>query len=94
MASAVPSGTQWISFVADDGDTWLFDLSFFGSRWQCIYGAGCAGIEAEADPDGHRGCCSYGAHFADDADVARVMQIAAALPASLWQNATLSCGAL
>ncbi len=86
MASAVPPGTQWISFVGDDGDTWMFDLSFFGSRWQCIYGDGCAGIEAEADTDGHRGCCSYGAHFADDADLGRVMDVAAALPESLWQN--------
>lgn len=79
-------GTEWVSFVADDGDAWLFDLSYFRSNWNCIYGTGCAGIEAEEDVAGHRGCCSYGAHFADDADLVRVMEVAAALPGDLWQH--------
>jgi hypothetical protein len=85
-SAASPPGTQWVSFVAEDGDSWLFDLSFFSSRWRCIYGAGCAGIEEVADRDGHRGCCSYGAHFADPGDLDRVMRVALALPPSLWQN--------
>lgn len=80
------AGTEWISFRSDDGDTWLFDLGFFGSRWMCIYGAGCAGIEAEPDRDGNRGCCSYGAHFADAEDLDRVMSIAAVLPPEVWQH--------
>lgn len=63
----------------------MFDLAYFRSNWNCIYGSGCSGIEFEPDPDGHRGCCSYGAHFADDADLARVMDVAAALPKDMWE---------
>lgn len=81
-----PALREWISLVDDDGETWLFDLSFFASNWQCIYGRGCAGIEEEPDVAGQRGCCSYGAHFADDEDLSRVMQIAAAIPNTVWEN--------
>lgn len=84
--SASPRPVPWVSFVAEDGDTWLFDLSFFSSNWNCIFGHGCAGIEHEIDIEGHKGCCSYGAHFADEDDLQRVMSIAAALPAQLWQH--------
>lgn len=86
MTTNTPAGTRWVSFDAPDGDTWLFDLSFFGSNWHCIYGNGCGGIEEEVDVAGQRGCCSYGAHFADDADLVRVMRVAEALPNDLWQH--------
>lgn len=75
-----------MSFVDDDGESWLFDLSYFRSNWMCIFGNGCAGIEATPDVEGHRGCCSYGAHFADDADMVRVMEVAMTLPAAVWQH--------
>ncbi len=75
-----------MSFLDEKGETWLFDLTYFRSNWNCIYGSGCAGIEAEPDVDGHRGCCSYGAHFADEADLVRVMEVAAALPTNVWQH--------
>lgn len=84
--TARPTGTEWVSFDASDGDTWLFDTSFFRSNWNCIFGNGCGGIEEEVDVAGQRGCCSYGAHFADDADLVRVMRVAQALPPHLWQN--------
>ncbi len=77
---------EWISLVDAEGETWLFDLSFFASNWNCIYGNGCAGIEEEANVGAKRGCCSYGAHFVDDADLSRVIDIAAALPADIWEN--------
>ena len=80
---------EWVSFVADDGDTWMFDLTFFRSSYQCIYGQGCAGIESEPDANGHRGCCSYGAHFVDDEDMDRVMSVVATLRAEQWENAAL-----
>ena len=82
----MPAATEWVSFIASDGETWLFDLSFFSSNWNCIYGSGCAGIEEEVDIEGQRGCCSYGAHFVDDADLTRVMRVAEALPPHLWEN--------
>lgn len=79
---------EWVSFVDDAGETWMFDLTYFRSNWQCIYGSGCAGIEPEQDVPGHKGCCSYGAHFVDDDDLSRVMDIAAALPSDLWQHSS------
>ncbi len=82
----VPAVREWVSLIDAQGETWLFDLSFFASNWNCIYGNGCAGIEEAPDVDAKRGCCSYGAHFADDADLARVMDIAAALPVDMWEN--------
>lgn len=80
---------EWVSFVDDNGETWLFDLTFFRSNYHCIYGQGCSGIEAEPAPDANRGCCSYGAHFVDDEDLHRVMSVAATLPAELWDNSAL-----
>lgn len=80
------AGSEWVSFRSDDGDTWLFDLTYFRSSWHCIYGQGCAGIEGTPDVAGHRGCCSYGAHFADEEDLLRVMKVAAALPSAVWQH--------
>ena len=80
-----PRGTEWISFVDAKDETWIFDLAYFRSNWNCIYGSGCAGIEETADVEGQRGCCSYGAHFADGADLARVMKTAEALPSDLWE---------
>jgi hypothetical protein len=82
------AGTEWVSFADANDETWLFDLSYFRSNWNCIFGSGCAGIEFEPDVDGHRGCCSYGAHFADEADLQRVMEVAAVLPPSVWQYHT------
>ena len=85
MTNNQPRPREWVSFDAADGETWMFDLTYFRSNWQCIFGQGCAGIEAEPDVAGHRGCCSYGAHFVDDADLSRVMDTAACLPTELWQ---------
>ena len=77
---------EWVSFDDTEGETWMFDLTYFRSNWQCIFGNGCSGIEEEPDVAGSRGCCSYGAHFVDDTDLTRVMDIAAALPPELWQH--------
>ncbi len=83
--SKVKKAREWVSFVDRKDETWVFDLTYFRSNWQCIYGQGCAGIEEEPNVEAQRGCCSYGAHFVDDEDLSRVMDIAAALPPELWQ---------
>lgn len=88
-ANEAGRGRSWVSFIAEDGDTWLFDLSFFSSRWHCIYGQGCQGIEEVPNPEAARGCCSHGAHFVDEEDLGRVMTVAAALDADVWQNHSL-----
>jgi len=61
---------EWISF--DDPDehrTWVFDKTFLTSNYKCIYGCGCKGILEQPSPELEQGCCSFGAHFVDAADV-------------------------
>ncbi|MFM2438404.1 MAG: hypothetical protein RLZ55_1223 [Actinomycetota bacterium] len=76
---------SWLEFVDPDDDGRLFrcDTTWLLSRWTCIFGRGCPGIYADA-PDA--GCCTLGAHFADDEDRTRVKRWAAELTPELWQN--------
>jgi hypothetical protein len=77
---------EWISFEDPDEDrTWVFDVTFLLSNWTCIYGHGCAGVLTGPAEHLAQGCCSYGAHFIDDDDVAAVEEAAARLGASTWQ---------
>jgi hypothetical protein len=79
---------EWVSF--EDGDeerTWVFDVTFLTSAWHCIFGAGCQGVLTGPAPELVQGCCSYGAHFTDDADIARVEAAAATLGPDEWQFA-------
>lgn len=84
--SAPPDAREWISF--DDPDemrTWVFDATFLLSGWECIFGRGCQGVLTGPAPEMVQGCCSYGAHFTDGDDVARVKEAAADLTAEQWQ---------
>ncbi len=65
--------------------TWIFDTTFLRSNWTCIWGAGCQGVLTEAASELQQGCCSYGAHFIDAADVQTVVQTAAKLTPQNWQ---------
>ena len=77
---------EWISFE-DPGEerTWVFDVTFLTSTWTCIFGNGCQGVLTGPAPELVQGCCSYGAHFTDEADAARVEAAARRIPAELWQ---------
>jgi len=92
-AASPPSGPpggrsahEWLS-VEDPAEdrTVLVDVTFLSSAWQCIYGSGCQGVLTGPSPELAEGCCSYGAHFTDDADLARVEKAARTLSASQWQ---------
>ncbi len=85
----VPPGThEWVSFEDPDEErSWLFDVTFLLSRWQCIYGRGCKGVLTGPAEEKAEGCCSYGAHFTDDEDVARVKEAARTLGEDDWQFA-------
>ncbi len=87
MPSPVPDDLhEWISFEDPDEDrTWVFDVTFLLSRWTCIYGHGCQGVLTGPAPELAQGCCSYGAHFIDDDDVAQVEAAARRLSAEQWQ---------
>ena len=66
---------EWISFEdPEEHRTWVFDATFLRSNYRCIYGDGCLGILDGPAPELMQGCCSYGAHFVDDDDVANVVK--------------------
>jgi hypothetical protein len=86
VALASDDQHQWISLSDAGGATWLFDLDFLLSSYECIYGRGCPSIEPEPDPTGTIGCCSHGAHLVDGADRRRVEKRAASLTGAEWQH--------
>jgi len=83
IASGFPRA--WVEFIDPDNDEQIIraDLTWLTSRWQCIFGGGCGGIDATR-PDA--GCCTHGAHFADADDRDRVQRWAAELGPDDWQH--------
>ena len=77
---------EWVSFEdPEELRTWVFDVTFLLSGWECIFGRGCQGVLTGPAPELVQGCCSYGAHFTDDDDVSRVKEAASKLTAAQWQ---------
>ena len=77
---------EWVSFEDPEEDrTWVFDVTFLASPWTCIFGRGCQGVLTGPAEELVQGCCSYGAHFTDEEDVALVQAAAATLTAEQWQ---------
>jgi hypothetical protein len=74
----------WVEFPdpADDEQVFRCDLTWLTSRWTCIFGSGCQGIQAGRADDG---CCTLGAHFSDEDDEKRVATHVARLTPELWQ---------
>jgi hypothetical protein len=77
---------EWVEFPdpADPPHLVRADLTWLTSAWTCIFGRGCAGV-VEGRPDD--GCCSHGAFFTDDDDLARVTASVAVLTDEDWQLA-------
>ena len=75
----------WVEFPNPDDSTETFrcDLTWLTSRWTCIFGQGCPGIYSSS-PDA--GCCTLGAHFADDEDHQRVAEAVARLTPEQWER--------
>jgi hypothetical protein len=74
----------WVEFAdpADTGQRFRCDLTWLTSSWTCIFGSGCRGIYADRPDDG---CCTLGAHFTDDDDVARIKAVVKELGEDEWQ---------
>lgn len=74
----------FVEFVNPDEPSEVIraDLTWLTSSFMCIFGQGCAGIYADS-PD--TGCCTLGAHFADDEDERRVAGFVAQLTPEHWQ---------
>ena len=76
---------EWVSFESDDGETYVFDVTFLTSAWTCIFGQGCLGVLDGPAPELVHGCCLYGAHFSDKLDVKRVRKAIKLLTSETWQ---------
>jgi hypothetical protein len=76
---------QWVEFVDPDDSSNLIkaDLTWLTSRWTCIFGQGCQGIDRNR-PDA--GCCVHGAHFSEKKDRKRVAAWVERLTPEQWQN--------
>jgi len=83
----IPSDAhEWVSFEDDKREqTWVFDVTFLESSWNCIYGRGCQGVLTGPAEELVQGCCSYGAHFVDEKDRRRVEKAAKRLTDDQWQ---------
>ncbi len=81
----------WVEFPdPDDADqVYRCDLTWLTSRWTCIFGNGCHGIDRTKPDDG---CCVLGAHFSDKADEKRTKQYADMLTEDDWQYAAVGRG--
>ncbi|EFL24247.1 LOW QUALITY PROTEIN: conserved hypothetical protein, partial [Streptomyces himastatinicus ATCC 53653] len=74
----------WVEFPdpADEEQVFRCDLTWLTSRWSCVFGQGCQGIQAGRASDG---CCTLGAHFSDEEDEERVARHMARLTPEVWQ---------
>jgi hypothetical protein len=71
----------------DDGKTkWRFDTDFLESRWVCLWGRGCLGIDAQPAPDLGLGCCSVGAEFGDIDEARLIAALAATLEPEYFEH--------
>jgi hypothetical protein len=76
---------DWVEFTdpADPEQLFRCDLTWLTSRYTCIFGNGCQGIDhTRADA----GCCTHGAHFSEKADEKRVKKHVADLTPETWQR--------
>jgi hypothetical protein len=86
MAKVPRDAHELVSFEdPDELRTWVFDVTFLESNWECIFGRGCQGVLTGPAEDLVQGCCSYGAHFSDDDDAQRVQRAAKTLTPDQWQ---------
>ncbi len=74
----------WVEFVdpSEPAQRYRCDVTWLTSRYTCIFGVGCPGIEPDRPDDG---CCALGAHFTDADDVERVRRVVDSLTPQEWQ---------
>ena len=75
----------WVEFTdpADSETVIRADVTWLMSRWTCIFGRGCLGIDSSRPDDG---CCVHGAHFSEKADRKRVASWVEKLSPEQWQH--------
>jgi hypothetical protein len=65
--------------INDGATVWRFDREFLTSKWTCLWGRGCLGIESEPTEELGRGCCSIGADLGDEDEARTIAALAATL---------------
>jgi hypothetical protein len=75
----VAEDDQGVEEIVDGDVVWRFDRAFLSSRWACIWGEGCLGIEPEPAPELALGCCSQGADLEDEDEARTIVALAATL---------------
>ncbi|WP_170837785.1 hypothetical protein [Streptomyces sp. TP-A0874] len=75
----------WVEFPdpGDEEQVFRCDLTWLTSRWSCVFGQGCQGIQRGRASDG---CCTLGAHFSDEDDERRVAEYVARLTPETWER--------
>ena len=83
-ATPLDTPRAWVELTdpAEPAQRLRLDLTWLTSRWHCLFGAGCPGIDA-GEPDA--GCCTLGAHLTDADDLARVGAVVERLGPDEWQ---------
>lgn len=77
---------EWVSIEDPEEErTWVFDVAFLLSGWECIFGRGCKGVLDHDATELVEGCCSHGAHLTDTDDIDRVQEYAQRLTPDQWQ---------
>ncbi len=82
---ALDFAREWVEFIDPDNAEHLIaaDMTWLLSHWTCVFGTpACQGIIAGRPDDG---CCSHGAFFSDEEDVARLHESVKLLRPGDWQ---------
>ncbi len=89
MEPGPPNTPAQLTAIPDpeSGRTWLVELDFLASSWECIWGEGCVGIGDEPDADAKQGCCSLGAQLLDENEARWIATLAASLDPDRFHHA-------
>lgn len=95
VPTTAPLHNEFVEFIdpADPTWSWRFELSFFLSHYNCIWGRGCKSTDCDLST---RGCCPNGVHIVSEpgdaeeqADLASIIEHVGQMTADDWQNKPL-----
>lgn len=83
VATTPTTTWEWVLLSAGI-EQCLFDVTFLGSRWACLWSRGrCPGLREKGQPEHDNGCCQMGA-VVDQAEVAKLKRSVAQLSEADW----------
>ena len=72
---------RWIE-LRTQKSTWMLDMDFLLSSYECMWGRGCKGIDTKS---ADLGCCANGAYL-EDSDIELLKTVVPMLTPENWQN--------